>query len=1169
MTGPPISGPSPSNNEPRLTERDIQIHRVLAERDPHLAGLFLYLLRAMGEAERPGGLHMLGHAGRELSLGVLSHLAREVRAPTDEELNSIDREKEQHRVGVARALRLQPYHPSVSAWLAAHRQLQACAHYRKTASAKPPSASEALAAADALIALIWSRIGPFFQAREEIERLLNIDAPAPDDITVLHAALTRPAARWDFFRRLEHPGWVTPLLRAGFFKHPPDLLPADSQGRQRWEGWAEGDYLRRMASKASAEVRDALATIPETLRNPYVWDNAAEAAKAMPAEVATTLVPLFRKALKIALPWIIQETMGELAVQLAQAGQPAALGLARDVLRVVEGKPSSLLSFVAEGVARNEAVLFGLDEHETEELITKLADALPKVDGEKSLKFFIHRLEEALSIEWGEPEPEPSWDPSQHWCPDLAESNSHGGLKAHLTVAAARTASGLAAQGPGEAGRVLAFLARQQRHLFRRMHVFVLANAGQNAPEELNTVVADTQLVQQEYPPQEYLLLLESQFQNASEESRRLVIEAIVNGPGSDEEILSRLSSRDEEPGAEDSESDEPEPEELEPTIEDARKYRIRWQRKRLRRFGDNLPPELRELASRLNADTSVPKPTGWELELEDKGSAGGFGWSGGPRSPLTAEEVQALSPEQLLAYLRDFKSRRENFDSPTPAGLATALAARVREDPSLGATLTPLLPTAGIDRTYVRGVLEGLVGAAEDGRDIPWPDVLPLVEWVAHQANGKEAARVTDLDYGDANWRWAHREGAKLVALGASKNAVSPDDSEALWHAAEALIHSDATWAEDRDEPKTMDGALTAALNTVAGESTEALLDVALWNYRLSLPPKASDEEDTGTSEAGARLPFQVDRLRAGVDAILGRVGGSAYPAQVRLGQYLPQLLLVDREWVLERTPEMFKAGFVPPLTNPVWGGYITGQALYNVVFEDLRTWYLRAAKGLPDASDETLLGEQKDATWSTTRHLVVHCFFAVLRDLARTTDSDGLVPLVFERSPVTDRSHAFWEVFRGWKGPAGSVPSAMVDRLLSFWSWRLDILSTRGAAERKAEAGALGWLVVVKALPDDRVLRLLSRTAEQAEGRFPMEHSMWDRMEALAELDVKPTIIVVDRIVRAELTDAYPHFSLSDIGPTLKIALQSDDLEARQRAIDLVNLLGDNGFTEFGSLL
>ena len=200
-------------------------------------------------------------------------------------------------------------------------KLTSYAHYNKGRSAEPSSRKGALDAGNALLSLLWSRTGPFFGAKADVERLLTIEAPAKGDIDALRAALSRPAVRWDFFRRLENPKWITLLLHAGFFKNPPDILPPDEDGRQKWEGWAEGEYLRRMASAAPAEVRDALIAIPVTLRNPYVWDGAAEAAKAMPADIAVTLVSNFRKALSTSLPWMIQETLCELAIKLAEAGK--------------------------------------------------------------------------------------------------------------------------------------------------------------------------------------------------------------------------------------------------------------------------------------------------------------------------------------------------------------------------------------------------------------------------------------------------------------------------------------------------------------------------------------------------------------------------------------------------------------------------------------------------------------------------------------------------------------------------------------------------------------------------------------------------------------------------------------------------------------------------------
>ncbi|HXT14929.1 MAG TPA: hypothetical protein VN706_04825 [Gemmatimonadaceae bacterium] len=407
---PPTESPQPGDDS-RLGERDAELHRILEAEDPALAGLFVFLLRAIREIERPGGVHMLGHAGRELSLGVLRWLAEDGRELNDEEMQTIG-DDEKHRSTIARALRLQPNHPSVTAWLKAHNELVRCAHYPKN-SEKAAPASVALAAANTLLALLWGRTGPFFSARQDIDGLLRTEIPSVDDTTRLRAAISRPAARWDFFKRLDHPGWVRPLLDGGFFRHPPDLPPIDKNGQRKWEGWSEGEYLRRMASKAPEEVRDALASIPETLSNPYVWDAAAEAAKAMPAGVAAVLVPLFRKALANSPPFLIQETLCQLAISLAEAGHSEAFGLARDALRVVEGATS--ISALLGGGDRKDAELYGLDDYEAEQIIPHLASALRVVDADKALKFLTYRLDEALRIEWAAPEQEPAWDPSKHW----------------------------------------------------------------------------------------------------------------------------------------------------------------------------------------------------------------------------------------------------------------------------------------------------------------------------------------------------------------------------------------------------------------------------------------------------------------------------------------------------------------------------------------------------------------------------------------------------------------------------------------------------------------------------------------------------------------------------------------------------------------------------------
>jgi hypothetical protein len=509
-----------------------------------------------------------------------------------------------------------------------------------------------------------------------------------------------------------------------------------------------------------------------------------------------------------------------------------------------------------------------------------------------------------------------------------------------------------------------------------------------------------------------------------------------------------------------------------------------------------------------------------------------------------------------VAEYVRQYTPQpiREKFDSPTPAGLAKAIETRVRREPNFGVELLDCLRAKGAQPTYVRGVLQGLGGAVADGKNIEWPLLLRLLPWVAEQDSDKAAGDLSTYDYADPTWIWAQREALKLLSLAAASDDPALAEDDELWHALNSALSSNATWAEPLETVGTMNAALIAALNTLAGDAAKAFVDAALWNYRLFKK-----------SEGG--VPFRVEHFRAGVTAILTQPGTAADAARVRLGQFLPQMILLDREWMLSQSAKMFAPGFVPPLTNPVWGGYITSQRVFDSIFKDLHSWYRAAAQALPTLDDAALLGEAADATWSTTRHLVLHALIAVLRGVAELNDE--LVTLAFSRSPVADRSHAYWEVFSGWNRDSDSIPREAVERLLRFWTWRLEELSRRSAGERRAESGALGWLFLTKAVPADQVPALIAKTAEFAEGSFTMEHSMWERLLEVAAIDIETTIEVADKIIRAELLGEYPHFNIADVGPVLVAAASSGNRTAAQRGRDLVNLLGDRGFTEFGTLL
>jgi hypothetical protein len=82
-------------------------------------------------------------------------------------------------------------------------------------------------------------------------------------------------------------------------------------------------------------------------------------------------------------------------------------------------------------------------------------------------------------------------------------------------------------------------------------------------------------------------------------------------------------------------------------------------------------------------------------------------------------------------------------------------------------------------------------------------------------------------------------------------------------------------------------------------------------------------------------------------------------------------------------------------------------------------------------------------------------------------------------------------------------------------------------------------------------------------------MAHAMWDYLGQLAAADPTTAFTIANRIIRAELNAPYPHISLRDTGPVLRAALTRGAAEVVQAARDVIDLLGEQQFTEFGRLL
>jgi len=159
--------------------------------------------------------------------------------------------------------------------------------------------------------------------------------PTPEQVTKAVALLGRAEQYRYFFDRLENPLWIEPLKTKGFFSSPPQATRDEKRGTAGFPPWPASRYLSRMAAQAPETVLEVALQIPPT-EDVRVHEDLADAALAMPADLAAKLVPKAKKWLESPYQLLLPEKLGTLMGHLAKGGQvKAALDLARSLLNYI------------------------------------------------------------------------------------------------------------------------------------------------------------------------------------------------------------------------------------------------------------------------------------------------------------------------------------------------------------------------------------------------------------------------------------------------------------------------------------------------------------------------------------------------------------------------------------------------------------------------------------------------------------------------------------------------------------------------------------------------------------------------------------------------------------------------------------------------------------------
>jgi hypothetical protein len=922
-----------------------------------------------------------------------------------------------------------------------------------------------------------------------------------------------------FFERLENPRWVAALSRRGVFATPPETR-IDSEGREFWQPWPDGDYLVRMAPKVPGDVTDALLAAAHSA-NRIVQQTIMRAAIELPADHAARLAKSIAQYVASGGLRYAPEIV-DLMAHFAEARMEGpTIGLANAAfLPRPEGSDGS-------GLSRRRNVVAGLEPYLYGELMPRAIEILSSVEGPRALETVTSWLN-AYLVASDQFVGSDGYDLTHIWRPSIAPHSQNHGYEDYgdVLVDSVRDLSGRQVRDGRPIVEVLTTLEQSQQPLLTRISLHTLAESVAGDPQARER--GASRLIE--------VALLDIWFRNEYAELastllpvldgasvntwQTLILEA---SPPVDDDLRDRAARRQD-----DGES-------LEDAVERVREY---WRLQLLSGINrDSLPPASADRLAALEGKHGT-------LEHANFPS-----WSTswvGPSSPLSTEEIKWLSPDELIDQLISWEPESSEPWRPSKEGLARAFQEAVKEQP--GPFLDRVDRFADLGPGYVGALLAGLREAVQDGNQINWRAAL----WIGGVVTSKrdDGHEVTREEDEESVWRFAQRSVASLLETGAGAEGAhalqATEYREAVEVLAPLVSHPDPTSVhEARYGGSNMD-PLTLSLNTTRPAAMRATIRIG---------SKARDQ--FATRGDGSQLDQVIDRV---LELAAGRIDPTrdhSLAEAAAFGEGLGRLVWMDRQWVELREPRLLSPDtFGDVVLTVALSTYRPNKVLIEAMTPAAHRLLERSAAG-----EEITLGWRNDRT--AVELLGDHLVLLLMWDAMQRDDE--LVATYFElASPATIAGvlgHLGW-LFGRSEDP---LPTDVIERAKDLWDWRAELVRT-GQASLDELSEFFWWARSDHFEP----AWWLPRLAQAVEGpAFDSRGLIGERLEAVAQASPTQVIFILERLL-AGRDEPMSRYDLVEHAPAIiAAALDSgvpQDVEAADR---VMNFLGRGGHLRIKELV
>lgn len=944
-------------------------------------------------------------------------------------------------------------------------------------------------------------------------------APQAGEVERTLSAVGEPALRRLFFQELENPEWLAPLASLGVFSDP-GVVETD-EGVTAWP-WPEGDYLRRVADEHPQEVAALLQRLTDS-ENPWVVRTLVDIAAALPVADLVKLVPGIAGIVRRGASRVDESRLAVIVERLLEADERKQ---ARKLMDALFGPVSGGEEEMAFGTRTR--IASSIDDYWYKELLGRLTSKIADL-GIEGLKLSTGWLMRAVEIVTDGEEAQSMGI----WRPSIEASDQNTGLY-DIDDALVDLVRDVAASVSHDLASCEAvdFLNSRDDFLVRRIAVGLVATlaGSETCPEDVLAagvaMLMDASLLDIDARP-EYARLAESVAPRLSQTEADDWASFLLDGRWlPSEDRLRRMAAWA-----------EGDPDAI--TDDDISKEKRRLVHRLLSGFSSVLSGRLADAFDELETEFGPVDHPRFSSYVES---------FTGPTSPLSAAELENMSTEEVLAYLREWTPDHMGSFGPSVEGLGRVLEGVVQQRPERYAELQ--IDLLSLKPTYARSIVEGWAKAVKNGYRPSRELWATLTRLARHERDERIADAQVNFD-DDPRWRIAH---GSLVRLATAIADVEQDwaQLQAAWHVLLPLTsHEDPTPEHEARYGGTNMDSLTLSLNTVRPAAIRGAMHILSALRRLEGADVSNEE---------------VNQLRAEVlETLAAHVGPEADPSlavAAAFGEGFGRLWNADESWVEHHQPALVEAAAQQRIEAREWADVVVSVALRSYAPNPAVLRMLRPALAV------VLSRQYAQVThldgWRERRTAVENAGTQVIWCLGLGTISldDPLVEELFSGSVSVEAlseslGHHGWQLtqIKGNADPE-DPPAEFLERSRSLIEWRLE--EARRGHGSFAELQQFHWWIKSGAFEASWWLPILD---EVTAAEVVLDKTFLG--EALAEAsktDAATTIRVFDRLIA--VGEYWQRYDLiRHAPPIVAAALTTEDRTSRGLARSLMDRFAREG--------